>query len=93
MIYVTDGYFIVPTQYGYNVAKPTKGKDGKPGWDYQAYYTSLVGAITGLRGIVQRERLSSEGEIDLNEAINIAQQVDEEFKLLLEDVKERIGDG
>lgn len=95
MIHVTDGYYIMATNYGYNVV--TQGgidkKTGKPNINTLAYYTDFVGAIGGVRRILQRERLMGDDIIELKDALNIAEGIDAEFEELLKEVRAQIGDG
>lgn len=93
MIHVTDGYYIKSTEYSYIVC--TKGnvdKNGRQDWNNLYHYTTFLGALGGVRKAVQRERLTGEKVIELDEALNIMEGIEAEFEELTEELKERVGD-
>lgn len=92
MIHVIGEYYIMANPNCYAAAKfvGVNKKTGEPEIRAFAYYTELSGALENIRRMVQREALSGEEVVELDEACDTLSRIDMDFELLFTEVKERI---
>lgn len=87
MVDLGNGYFVIPTNYGYNLVEDKGVKDkktGKPCYDTISYHGSLAAAINAAMQELQRERLSDR-IYTLEEAIEIIVQTQKHFEDILKE--------
>lgn len=98
MIDLGNGYFAVPTNYGYNLSEDKRQIDKKTGqkiYSPISYHGSLASCINAALGEVQRKKMS-EKDYTLKEAVDQLSQIQRQFIIILENTigsKEAIDDG
>jgi hypothetical protein len=81
MIHVFKSYYIDGDSYNYILKRKTRKKDqdGEIIYDVEGYYTTIEGAINGLRQKFGREKIAHGKEITLAEAYKQFKNLNKEF--------------
>ena len=84
MIDLGNGYFVAPTNYGYNlvVDKGQKNKAGETVYFAVSYHGSLASAIAAAMQEAQRKTLASDN-YTLQEAVKTLERIQNDFRKLL----------
>ena len=98
MVNLGNGYVVIPTNYGYNLAEDRGQFDKKTGekvYNTISYHGSLASCINAALGEVQRKKMS-EKDYTLKEAVDQLSQIQRQFIIILQNTigsKEAIDDG
>ena len=81
MIHVFKSYYIDGDSYNYILKRKTRKKDqdGEIIYEVEGYYTTIEGAINGLRQKFGREKITQGKEITLAEAYKQFKNLNKEF--------------
>lgn len=85
MIHVFKSYYIDGDSYNYIIKRKTrrKEKDGGVAYDVEGHYTTIEGAINGLRQKFGREKIAGGKDIDLAEAYRQFRALNKEFDKII----------
>ncbi len=93
MIKLTGNYVVQVDVHNYILMRDRgkPDKNGSPTYETLGYFGDLAGALNGAIRHMTRTRLS-EGDHELADAVQVIRECTDEFKGMLEQVKEGAGD-
>lgn len=93
MIKLTGNYVVQVDVHNYILMRDRgkPNKDGSPRYETLGYFGDLAGALNGAIRHMTRTRLA-DGEHELSDAVQVIRECTDEFKGLLEQAKEGVGD-